>query len=589
LAGDGELAARYLTLIGGALLLPLVYALGRHLFPDETTPVGLWASLLVAINPMLIWDAQDNRMYPLLAVFNAASFLFCLSLLQDRGGWLRWLGYVASTVLALYTHYLAVFLVLTENVVWAVLVWSRPRRWQRIGRWAAAQAAAGLLFAPWMLRTATTVGAYSTDFLPLVRAGEMLRRAVVGLSLGRSVDAKEGLVMGLGFLVVLALGLWPPARRWREGWTGQDGRLSQAASLVVLLVYLVVPIVAIAVFSAVRFPIFDERYIMLSLPAYLLLLGRGLSNLSAPGARRWVAALGLAWMVATSGYSLHNYYYVPRHIKGIDWRSYVARLLQSAEPGDVLVQNFPDPGLTYHLRDRMPRVLLPPGYPVDVEGTVDELRHLSEAHSRIWLQPQRYKLWDAEGLVERWLDRYALKVGEEAFGSARLSLYLSPQAYEAVLSPVGATFHDGMRLVGYVLEAETGAQRRGLSAPPQTPDVVSLRPGERLYLTLLWQSVAEIPGDYTCFAHLYDEGERLWGQHDGPPVGGSYPTSRWRLGETLVGRYEIPLDPQAPGGAYRLAVGMYAPATGERLPVEGDEEMLMGAERVLLARVQVER
>jgi hypothetical protein len=158
-----------------------------------------------------------------------------------------------------------------------------------------------------------------------------------------------------------------------------------------------------------------------------------------------------------------------------------------------------------------------------------------------------------------------------------------------VLSPVQATFGDGIRLVGYVLEAEGEAQRRGLSAPPQPPDVVSLHPGERLYLALFWQSAAAVQGDYTAFAHLYDEGERLWGQHDGSPVGDSYPTSRWQLGETLVGRYEIPLDPQVPAGAYRLAVGMYASTTGERLPVEGDEARLMGAERVLLARVRVER
>jgi uncharacterized membrane protein len=108
LGGDGELAARYLTLISGVLLLPLVYVLGRYLFPDETMPVGLWACLLVAINPLLIWDTQDNRMYPLLAVFNAASFYFSLSILQNHGRWIRWLGYVASTALALYTHYLVV-------------------------------------------------------------------------------------------------------------------------------------------------------------------------------------------------------------------------------------------------------------------------------------------------------------------------------------------------------------------------------------------------------------------------------------------------------------------------------------------------
>jgi uncharacterized membrane protein len=581
LAGDGELSVRYLTLIGGVLLLPLVYVLGRRLFPGETPAVSLWASLLVAINPLLIWDAQDNRMYPLLAVFNAASFYWSLSILQHRGGWMRWLGYIASTTLALYTHYLAVFLVLTENVVWTVLIWGRPRRWQRMGQWVAAQVAVALLFAPWMLKTATTVSQYSTDFLPLVQAGEMLRRTLVGLSLGRSVGSQTGIYLVVGFLVVGALGLWLPAGRWRKAQL--EDRFTQASSLLVLLVYLVVPILAIAIFSILRFPIFDERYIMLSLPAYLMILGRGLSDLSLPGPRRWVAVLGLIWILAASGFSLHNYYSVPRHMKGIDWRSYVTRLLAYAQPGDVLIQNYPDPGLTYHLRDRMARVLLPAEYPVDVQGTVDELRRLSEAHSRVWLQPQRYALWDTEGLVEGWMDRYAFKVAEEAFGSARLSLYLPPQTYKQVMSPIEAVFEDRIRLVGYVLETE----HRGLSASPRPPDPVSLQPGGQLYLSLFWQSLAGIPSDYTVFTHLYDQSERLWGQKDGPPIDGSYPTSKWQLGETLVDRYEIPLHPQAPAGAYRLAVGLYDPSTGVRLPVSGDASVLMGADRVLLTRVQV--
>jgi hypothetical protein len=139
-----------------------------------------------------------------------------------------------------------------------------------------AQVAVVLLFVPQMLRTVTTVTQYTTDFLPLVKAGKMLRRTLVGLSLGRSVDARAGLFMGVGFLVVFVLGLCLPAKRWREAWAKPADRFTEVSSLLVLLVYLVVPILAITVFSVVRFPIFDERYIMLSLPVYLLILRRGL-------------------------------------------------------------------------------------------------------------------------------------------------------------------------------------------------------------------------------------------------------------------------------------------------------------------------
>lgn len=587
-AGDGELAVRYLTLIGGVLLLPLVYVLSRRFFPGETR-AGLWAGLLVAINPLLIWDAQDNRMYPLLAVFNIASFYFSLLLLQNRGGWRHWLGYVISTALALYTHHLAALIMLTENILWAALIWGFPQRRQRIVRWFAAQAAVALLFVPWLRMSMIMVTQFTTDFLPLVKVGEMLRRTVVGFSLGRSVDARTGVFLSVGFVLALALGLLSLARRWRKEWAPPANTLTGTQSLLILLVYLLVPILSIGAFSVLRFPIFDERYIMLSLPAYLLILGQGLDHWSASGLKRWVAALGLICILAASGYSLYNYYLVPRYMKGVNWRSYVARLLECARPGDVLIQNYPDPGLTYHLRNRMPRVLLPAGYPVDASGTEDELQRLSETYSRIWLQPQTYQEWDSEGLVEKWMNRYTLKVAEESFGSVRLSLYLPPHAYKQMLSPVQAVFQEQIRLAGYVLEAESEVQRRRLDDSSYLPAAVSLQPGERLYLTLFWQPLAHISGNYTVFVHLYDKNERIWGQKDKPPLGSSYPINRWQLRETLVDRYELVLDSPAPPGEYHLVVGMYDPVTSERLPVIGDSDILIGVDRVLLTNIQVGR
>jgi hypothetical protein len=313
-----------------------------------------------------------------------------------------------------------------------------------------------------------------------------------------------------------------------------------------------------------------------------------LSNLSTPGPRRWIAAFGLVSILLVTGYSLRNYYSVPRYMKGIDWREYVDQLLECAEPGDVLIQNYPDPGLTYHLRDRMSRVLLPTGFPVDTQQTEAELQRLAESHPRIWLQPSKYSQWDSEGLVETWLDRYALKAAEKVFPRTRLVRYLPRQTYESMIPPVQAILGDRIQLVGYLLERESGIERRGLCESPQFLDSVTLQPGERLYLILFWRPLSQIAEDYTVFSHLYSEDGRLWGQKDGQPIGGSYPTSRWQLGETIVDRYEILLDPEAPAGKYLLAAGMYDLASGGRLPVAGDDEFLLAEDRLLLTTILVE-
>jgi hypothetical protein len=45
------------------------------------------------------------------------------------------------------------------------------------------------------------------------------------------------------------------------------------------------------------------------------------------------------------------------------------------------------------------------------------------------------------------------------------------------------------------------------------------------------------------------------------------PTRSWRPGEEIVDRYGILLPETLGAGEYRLAVGLYDPATGQRLAV----------------------
>ena len=82
----------------------------------------------------------------------------------------------------------------------------------------------------------------------------------------------------------------------------------------------------------------------------------------------------------------------------------------------------------------------------------------------------------------------------------------------------------------------------------------------------LWAAVPEevIPASYTVFTHLLDENGVVRGQWDNAPRGGSYPTSLWQPGEIIVDRYHIPLDEDAPPGAYRIEIGMYDPIHGMR-------------------------
>jgi hypothetical protein len=138
----------------------------------------------------------------------------------------------------------------------------------------------------------------------------------------------------------------------------------------------------------------------------------------------------------------------------------------------------------------------------------------------------------------------------------------SPFAY-----PVGAKLGDAVELLGYDLDRQNA------------------KPGETVHLTLVWRCLNEMDVAYTVFTHLLDEDERIRGQRDNPPVGGSYPTTLWVSGEVVVDEYDIEIQADAQPGAHVIEVGMYDPANLERLPVL-DPTGAVG-DRILLGNVRI--
>lgn len=92
-----------------------------------------------------------------------------------------------------------------------------------------------------------------------------------------------------------------------------------------------------------------------------------------------------------------------------------------------------------------------------------------------------------------------------------------------------------------------------------------LQAGETLYLTLHWTALAPVEQDYTVFSQLLGPDFQLHGQMDHQPINDLWPTSRWQPGDHLADRYDIPIEANAPTGAYQLLVGMYHGPTAERL------------------------
>lgn len=108
----------------------------------------------------------------------------------------------------------------------------------------------------------------------------------------------------------------------------------------------------------------------------------------------------------------------------------------------------------------------------------------------------------------------------------------------------------------------------------------TVKPGDGLTVTLVWQAEADPGQAYTVFTQLLDSGGKLVAQHDGPPAAGRSPTSGWLPGDRVADEHRIELPKELAPGDYTLIAGLYD-AAGQRLRLpEGQTFARLGSIRV---------
>jgi hypothetical protein len=119
--------------------------------------------------------------------------------------------------------------------------------------------------------------------------------------------------------------------------------------------------------------------------------------------------------------------------------------------------------------------------------------------------------------------------------------------------------------------------------------------GHPLVLRLHWQIVGPPPGPVWMFAHLLGPENRRYAQGDWPAltgrdVGNSDSSNSNNTGRFVTTRLAVDIPADAPAGDYRLVIGLYDLASGERLPLSGAPavgEMQAGPHALLLMGVAV--
>ncbi len=147
-------------------------------------------------------------------------------------------------------------------------------------------------------------------------------------------------------------------------------------------------------------------------------------------------------------------------------------------------------------------------------------------------------------------------------------------ASDAVPNPRQVRFEHGIELVGF--QARLADHDGRTSEVSKTSEVLWPDQPDAIQVTVFWRPYETPAQDYTVFVHLYDGRGELVASHDGSPLYGYLPTSVWSAGEIVPDRHTIPLPAQLAAGEYRLSVGMYDAATGERVGVTGVQGSVIG-------------
>ena len=309
--GNTEFAVRILSVIPALLTVPCIYALGARLFSART---GLIAALLLSLNACHIAYSQEARSYSLLLLCcTASTFYFVKSIEHPTAK--NFFIYVLITVIGIYTHFFAGLLMLAQ---WLSIAFLPPQmvQWRKL---LAGAAAVGILVSPllWFMFT-RDVG--QIDFIPHPGLRELYHLAVFLASDGGKA---AGGLLTIAYLAGIALALWNFAGH------RNDKQSAERWHFIVIFNCLWAPVALDLCVSHLGKEMFYYRYLLICLPAFVLLAAYGFSCIPT---RAWHALA----VTATAGLSLATvwlYYSRPKD----NWREATRYLISNTHAGETVI------------------------------------------------------------------------------------------------------------------------------------------------------------------------------------------------------------------------------------------------------------
>lgn len=391
--GQKEAMIRLPAMVFGGLSVPLLALLARRWVGSHT---ALWAALLYALAPFHIWYAQEARMYTLLAFLTLTS-------IGAYGFWLRRptlprrVLFVLSHALAYFTHYFALWLPIIE-LLHLTLHQRRHRR--RMKEWVVEQCLAAVPLLGWLfMLSRRPVAFFGIGWIPRPVWWDGLL-TLVNFTAGywEPVPIFPLMILALsGGLFLFAL---------RAPWRDQESRS-------LILLWALVPILLTLIISMQQPSVYMDRYLILSQPAWLLLLARGMTAL--PSAKDGQQRAGTLGGVAVRLVLLITFLYGDYHLllsphkpQKENWRAAATYLNTHAKDNELILLRNAQIAIPFHI--------YPLAHHMDIwetNGAVQPFADLTSSYPGVWLV-----YWNAVGkshfVLHEWVHAVSF---EQAWGS----------------------------------------------------------------------------------------------------------------------------------------------------------------------------
>jgi len=300
-----EAAARAPAAVSGTATVAASTMLATYLLPS---PGPLAVGVLLATSPAHVWYSQEARWYGPWILLTVLSYLALFHALE-RGSRRAWGCYAVAAILGIYTFVLSVFIVAAQ----VVTIWWYGRRtgirMRLLPASLAGRLALASILAPLVWLVISNVDANTGTPRPPMLATLPYTAYVfaVGTSLGPTiaylhdypsiarvlVDYPGIVVVAILFAIPLVAGLV---------------RVLRDETLRGLIVpWLFVPPFLVLAMSFVTNVVYEVRYVLSSLPAFVIVLTAGLLSLRPSALRTTVGTGVLACIIG----SLENYYWNP--------------------------------------------------------------------------------------------------------------------------------------------------------------------------------------------------------------------------------------------------------------------------------------